>query len=75
MNRSAVSNIIKLKLNDVPILSARKTAKQQTIKALSTKSHASLENNQSFYPIAEFFVRFTTFSERKNSLQEEPDRS
>ena len=39
MNRSAVSNIIKLKLNDVPILSARKTAKQQTIKALSTKSH------------------------------------
>ena len=32
---------------------------------------ASLENNQSFYSIAEFFVRLKTLSERKVSLQEE----
>ena len=32
---------------------------------------ASLENNQSFYSIADFFVRFTTLSERNVSLQEE----
>ena len=32
---------------------------------------ASSENNQSFYSIADFFVRFTALSERNVSLQEE----
>ena len=32
---------------------------------------ASSENNQPFYSIADFFVRFTTLSERNGSLQEE----
>ena len=32
---------------------------------------ASSENNQSFYSIADVFVRFTTLSERNASLQEE----
>ena len=32
---------------------------------------ASSENNQPFYSIADFFVRFTTLSERNASLQEE----
>ena len=32
---------------------------------------ASSEKNQSFYSIADFFVRFTTLSERNVSLQEE----
>ena len=32
---------------------------------------ASSENNQSFYSIADFSVRFTTLSERNVSLQEE----
>ena len=31
---------------------------------------ASSENNQSFYSVADFFVRFTTLSERNVSLQE-----
>ena len=32
---------------------------------------ASLENNPSFYSIADFFVRFTTLSKQKVSRQEE----
>ena len=31
----------------------------------------SLENNQSFYSIADFFFHFTTFSEQKVSFQKE----
>ena len=48
-------------------------------KVLSTKSNIRLKlkytrlfgNNQSFYSIADFFVRFTALSEQKVSLQEE----
>ena len=55
-------------------------AKQQSFFNKITCILASLENNQSFYSIADFFVRFTTSSERKVSLQGEksnvaPDRS
>ena len=35
---------------------------------------ASSENNQSFYSIADFFVRFTTLSERNVPLQEEKSK-
>ena len=48
-----------------------KTAKLCQQKYCHINILASLQNKQSFYSIAEFFVRFTRLSERKVSLQEE----
>ena len=66
------SNIINLKLNDVSVLPEElKNSKPATIcQRYYTNTRLFGEKN-SFYSIAEFFVRVTTLSEQKVSLREE----
>ena len=69
MSCSEVVSNIKLKLNGVSTLQEKQyLAKQQTSKV------GKLENDQSFYSIADFLDHFPTLSERKVSLQEDKNR-
>ena len=60
------------KLTRRRVNTARKTILQNCkLEKFSQQLLASLKNNQSFHSIADYFVRFTTISERKVSLQDE----
>ena len=76
MDRKDCSEVssIKLKLNKLQCQPTRKTISCKIAKFCQQhhmNTLTSLENNESFYSIADFFVRFTKLSERKVSLQEE----
>ena len=59
-------------LQEINLLqNSRKPAKFCLQNHMNIHVLASSENNQSFYSIADFFVRFTALSERNVSLQEE----
>ena len=69
-------------MKEINILQNSKPAKFCRQNHMNIRVLASSGNNQSFYSIADFFVRFTTLSERNVPLQEEkiqrfvaPDRS
>ena len=58
-------------MQEINILQNSKPAKFCRQNHMNMHVLASSENNQSFYSIPEFFVRFTTLNERNVPLQDE----
>ena len=66
------SEVSRSTLQEINLLqNSRKPAKFYLQNHMNIHVLAFSENNQSFYSIADFFVRFTALSERNVSLQEE----